>query len=73
MNIAYIDVENICVDMKQLVALLNIVIDDFADNGELEARREMTASALHIIRDHLDFLADMKNEVVGHMAAEVSV
>lgn len=64
------DAESIGVDMKQLVNLLDIVIDDFEDNGALEARRELTVSALYIIKDRLDLLADMQSEAAGRMAAE---
>lgn len=69
----YQDVETVSVDMKQLVNLLNIVIGDFEDNGELEDRRALTASALYIIKGHLEMLADMQGEIVGRMAAGVSV
>lgn len=61
------DAENIRVDIKQLTDLMNIVIDDFSDNGELEGRREQTGSALHIIRDHLALLADMQMDVVERL------
>lgn len=62
-----IDAENIRVDMKQLTDLLNIVIDDFSDSGELEGRRELTISALYIIRDYLALLTDMQMGVVDKL------
>ena len=64
---AHVDAESISVDMKQLVNLMDIVIDDFADNGSLEGRRELTVSALYIIKDHLSMLADMQMGVVDRM------
>lgn len=72
----YQDAECIGVDMKQLVNLMNIVIEDFEDfedNGELEDRRALTASALYIVKAHLEMLADMQGEIVDRMAAEVPV
>lgn len=63
-----IDAESVAVDMKQLKNLLNIVIDDIEDNGELEGRRALTISALHIIYDHLGLLADMQMDVVGRLS-----
>lgn len=61
------DVESIQSDMRCLSDLLNIVIDDFEDNGENAERRKLTASALYIVRDHLALLVDMQAEVVGSM------
>ena len=61
------DVESIQCDMRCLSDLLNIVIDDFEDNGENAERRKLTASALYIVRDHLALLVDMQAEVVGRM------
>ena len=65
-----IDAWSIGVDMKQLVNLMNIVIDDFTDNGELKDRRELTVSALYIIKDHLDLLADMQMGVADRLRGE---
>lgn len=58
--------------MKQLVNLMNIVIDDFTDNGELKARRELTVSALYIIKDHLALLADMQMGVADRLRGEAA-
>lgn len=67
-----IDAWSIGVDMKQLVNLMNIVIDDFTDNGELKARRELTVSALYIIKDHLALLADMQMGVADRLRGEAA-
>lgn len=69
----YLDAETVGVDMKQLVNLMNIVIEDFEDNGELEDRRALTVSALYIVKAHLEMLTDMQDEIVGRMAAGVPV
>ena len=65
-----IDANAVYCDIKNLINLLNIIIDDFEDNGENAERRAMTCSALHVLYGQLALVGDMQAGLMGRLEEE---
>ena len=56
--------------VRDLTSLVNIIIDDLDQNGEIPGRREMTLAALRAIRNSISLLADQQEKVADTIEQE---